>query len=301
MSGQLVLDGMPGLDLPEHQWTAPPDPAPGRAPVLHISCPEPAWLARPDMPPLLVTRARMERLARPPRAVRGWILDSDGFRHLGKHGRWTITAAEYAAQADEWMRRIGLLKAAAVQDWCCEQHICDRTRPYVSGLAGADLDRRGVIDQHQRLTIASYLELRKLAPRVPWMPVIQGWTAGQYRRHADMWEDAGVDLAAAPLVGLGSVCSRSGSQPSLIPISQLVRDLAERGVRLHAFGLKTTALPWMREHLVSVDSAACFKQARCQNMRAFPDCPHPGDCRNCPRWAAHWHRDLSDRDLVRAA
>jgi hypothetical protein len=43
------------------------------------------------------------------------------------------------------------------------------------------------------------------------MPVLQGWTAGDYWRCADRYDRAGVRLEDYPVVGLGSVCRHSRS------------------------------------------------------------------------------------------
>lgn len=291
------------LDLPPEEWIAPPDPEPGIAPLMHISSPEPSWLATQEFPQL-VTRSRLARLVRKlPRARRGWILDSDAYQHLQRNGTWTIPAEQYAAEADRWMRRIGRLKAAAVQDWPTEDEVLAATKARVISLWGPARFLPDYVRAHQEWTIESYLRLRSLAPYVPWMPVLQGRTPGEYLRHRQMWAEVGVDLTKHSLVGMGSLCKRSGSMLSFFQMALAIEELAHDGLRLHGFGLKTTALEHeeARKNLVSVDSGACFYAARRQRLRSHRDCPHPGDCRNCPRWAADWISDLADRGLVAAA
>ena len=75
-------------------------------------------------------------------------------------------ATENAAAVDRYARQAGQLDFAAPQDWMCEPHILART-----GLS---------IREHQERTIASYLELRSLAPDLPFIPVVQGWHLADY-------------------------------------------------------------------------------------------------------------------------
>ncbi|MBQ1165703.1 hypothetical protein KBZ21_47770, partial [Streptomyces sp. A73] len=72
----------------------------------------------------------------------------------------------------------------------------------------------------------------------PWMPVLQGWTLQHYLDCLAMYTDAGIDLAAEPRVGLGSVCRR----PATSEINEIVATLHSHGLRLHGFGVKTQGL-----------------------------------------------------------
>jgi hypothetical protein len=60
------------------------------------------------------------------------------------------------------------------------------------------------------------------------MPVVQGWRLADYLACAELYAVAGVDLAALPLVGLGSVCRRQ----STAEIAVIVGELARRGLKL---------------------------------------------------------------------
>ncbi|MBQ1164751.1 hypothetical protein KBZ21_43000, partial [Streptomyces sp. A73] len=64
---------------------------------------------------------------------------------------------------------------------------------------------------HQQRTVDNLIELRTLAPDIPWMPVLQGWTLQHYLDCLARYTDAGIDLAAEPIVGLGSVCRRQAT------------------------------------------------------------------------------------------
>src|SRR5262245_10177589 len=60
------------------------------------------------------------------------------------------------------------------------------------------------VAEHQARTVANYLELRSLAPELPFVPVLRGWSLGDYlHRCVELYERAGVNLAREPLVGVG--------------------------------------------------------------------------------------------------
>lgn len=123
-----------------------------------------------------------------------------------------------------------------------------------------------------------------------WIPVLQGWDADDYRIHELMYQDAGVDLAAAVRVGIGSICRR-GHLPDIV---EVVEQFADSGYRLHGFGVKTTALPLIGCHLRSADSMAWSFNARHSKIR-LPECTHGGDtCANCYRYAVHWRQRVLD-------
>jgi hypothetical protein len=124
-----------------------------------------------------------------------WALDSGGFSELSMFGEWQTDEGKYVGEVRRWRDEIGLLDWAAAQDWMCE--------PFILAKTGK------TIEQHQRLTVENYLTLRMLAPDLPFVPVLQGWTVpDDYLRHVDQYAQAGVDLFAIPRVGLGSVCRR---------------------------------------------------------------------------------------------
>ncbi|MBG0825862.1 hypothetical protein HS048_34835 [Planomonospora sp. ID91781] len=261
---------------------AAPGPAPPQSPArprLYVGAPDPSWLGRFDFP-MLVSRARLSRLVRKfPTAITEWMLDSSGYNHIRKHGRWVITAEQYAEEVQFWMEAIGRMVAAAPLDWMCEEDALRQTGKSISA--------------HQELTTANLLRLRELAPAVPWMPVLQGWRRSDYLRHIEMYAAAGIDLTREPRVGVGSICRRQNS----ISIALLIDELAELGLRLHGFGVKIGGLEMCGEKLMSADSAAWSDHARHQRDK-LPGCTH-ADCRNCPAYAAVWRDDLIDRGLVR--
>lgn len=175
------------------------------------------------------------------------FLDSGAFSWIAKFGTWANwPAADFAAFMAHACRILGTVEHAGIQDWMCEADMLART-----GLT---------VEEHQRRTVASYLELRKLAPQVPWVPTLQGHTLAEYLRCAQMYEDAGVRLRDQPLVGLGSVCRRSGS----LELVRLLRELAAAlpGVRLHGFGVKDEGVMASCLLLASIDSEAWSDRGR---------------------------------------
>jgi hypothetical protein len=147
----------------------------------------------------------------------------------------------------------------------------------------------GQVDpEHQRLTIDSYLELRALAPDVPWVPVLQGWHQLDYVQHVFLYRDAGVDLRALPVVGVGSICRRQATAEA----ESILGILQALGLRLHGFGLKLSGLPRCAQYLASADSMAWSFAAR-RLARPLPGCTHR-NCANCFRYAESWRSKVLD-------
>jgi len=170
---------------------------------------------------------------------------------------------------------IGGLAWAAPQDWMCEAGMLAKT-----GLKIAD---------HQRLTLDNYLELRGLAPDLPIVPVLQGWTLDDYLRHADAYQRAGVQLDRGELVGVGTLCRRQHTATACT----ILQRLAGLGLKLHGFGVKMQGLDAGGQYLASADSLAWSFQARCKRLR-LPGCSHR-TCSSCLRWALQWRERVLDR------
>jgi hypothetical protein len=97
-----------------------------------------------------------------------------------------------------------------------------------------------------------------LAPDLPWVPVLQGWTYGDYLSHVEQFDRAGVDLRALPVVGVGSVCRRQDTGM----VERLLHDLHGMGIRCHGFGFKLGGLRRSVKWLESADSMAWSFAAR---------------------------------------
>jgi hypothetical protein len=234
--------------------------------TFYLGAHHPAWLAQAGVP-LFVSRRRLEDRKTLPRAVAPWALDSGGFTELAMHGMWTVTPRDYVARVRLYADEIGSLDFAAPQDWMCEPVMLAKT-----GLTVAD---------HQQRTLDNYLELRALAPDLPFIPVLQGWAVYDYWRHVEQYAEAGVDLATLPRVGVGTVCRRQNTTVA----SLIFHSLAAEGLRLHGFGVKLTGLRDAGTCLVSADSMAW-------SFHATKEPPMPGHshkrCNNCLEFALDW-------------
>jgi len=88
-------------------------------------------------------------------------------------------------------------------------------------------------------------------------------------------------------VGLGSVCRRQATSQ----IAHLIGSLADRGIRLHGFGVKTSGLGRYVHDLRSSDSMAWSLDAR--RGRPLAGCPHRS-CANCLAYATRWRARMLD-------
>jgi hypothetical protein len=226
--------------------------------------------------PLFVSRRRLAEVKKPPRARTTWALDSGGFTELNLHGKWTLSAKQYAAEVKRWQRDIGNLAWAAVMDWMCEPFVLAKT-----GLT---------IAEHQRRTTDSFRELLQLEPGLPWATVLQGQREGDYLRHLEQYDRAGFDLRKQPIVGLGSVCRRQGTAEA----ERIIGTLTRLGLKVHGFGFKTFGLQNTWGVLTSADSMAWSLHAR--KRPALPGHKHKA-CNNCQVYALQWR----DRLLARCA
>jgi hypothetical protein len=265
--------------------------------IFYLTTHEPSWLwdGRADFP-LFVSRRRLARLKTLHRAVVPWALDSGGFTELSSYGRWTISPHQYVAEVARYAHEIGTMQWAAPTDWMCEPAIIHGGQVGRQHFPGTGLS----VDRHQALTTENYLQLCELWPAqsslpCPFIPVLQGWSAGEYERHCERYAAAGVNLATAPTVGLGSVCRRQNT----VSIGIITSWLASEGLRLHGFGVKTQGLSMYSVDLVSADSLAWSYDGR-RNP------PLPGhrhlNCANCVEYAAMWRDSmLASAGLAEAA
>jgi hypothetical protein len=240
--------------------------------MFYLGVHRPNWLAMAGVP-LFVSRRTLAPYRTLPRAIAPWALDSGGFSELTINGRWTVSARDYAADVRRFREEVGQLEWAAPQDWMCEHAMLKRT-----GLTVAE---------HQRLTIANYLELRAIAPDLPIIPVLQGWGLTDYWRHAEAYDAAGIDLAALPLVGVGTVCRRQNTTMATALLGSLKND----GLKLHGFGIKLQGLRAASGSLESADSMAWSYNARRNPPRE--ECSHM-NCANCLPFALEWRAKVTD-------
>lgn len=207
----------------------------------------PCWLRTVPFP-VFVSHVALRKYKRLPKRMPGaiWALDSGAFSEIKAHGRWMTEPEEYVAAVRRYRDEIGGLAWAAPMDWMCEPAMLART-----GLK---------VGEHQERTVASVLELRKLAPDLPFAPVLQGWDLRSYVDCVRLYEQARIDLASEPVVGLGSVCKRQGADE----IGRIVTVLADDfGLcNLHGFGVKAGGVSKYGGALASSDSMAWSFEGR---------------------------------------
>jgi hypothetical protein len=248
----------------------------------------PQWLGdeRFRHVPLFVSRRTLSTRKSFPRALGTWALDSGGFTELQLHGRWTIDARTYVGEVRRFRDEIGGMTWAAPQDWMCEPAILKGAK----GFKGTGLS----VEDHQRRTVENFLELRSIAPDLPFVPALQGWSVFDYWRCQDLYSAAGVDLAAEPLVGVGTVCRRQGTNEA----TQIMTSLASGGLKLHGFGFKVNGLRACGSSLTSADSLAWSLGARRDPPLPGHDLPGDGrrfghiNCANCATYALKWRAQL---------
>jgi hypothetical protein len=228
-----------------------------------------SWLRLVDFP-LFVSHRRFTRLKRLPVARADWALDSGGFTELSMFGEWRTSSADYVAAVRRYRDEVGRLAWASPQDWMCEPFMIAKT-----GLSVAE---------HQRRTVENYVRLRDMAPDLPFVPVLQGWTLDDYLACVEQYERAGVDLLAEHTVGVGSVCRRQHAAD----VAAIISELHSRGLRLHGFGVKTRGLRSYAPLLASADSMAWSFRGRHE-----PGCtPNHKTESNCMTFARAWRENV---------
>jgi hypothetical protein len=249
-----------GLD-PNDRWT------------FYLGTHETKWLGHATAP-LFISHRRLSLRKTLPRAMTRWALDSGGFTELAMHGRWLTTPDEYIDATRRYAAEIGRLAWAAPMDWMCEPAMLART-----GLTVAE---------HQHRTVTNFLELRNRAPELPYIPVLQGWTCADYERCAALYQAEGVDLTRQARVGVGSICRRQATRE----VEEIMWTLADIGLSLHGFGVKTRGLESIAGALTSADSMAWSYRAR--RDTPLPGCRHQR-CSNCIKYADRWRDRLLSR------
>lgn len=243
--------------------------------MFYLGAHHPHWLRLTSVP-LFVSRRRLKDRKSFPRAMGRWALDSGAFTEIKDFGTWTVSPEGYADEVRRISDGVGGMDWAAIQDWMCEPPMLART-----GLAVAD---------HQSLTVASFLDLTRIAPEINWIPVLQGWRKDDYLDHVEQYARAGVDLRSYDTVGLGSVCRRQATDE----FAAIVRALVACGLSLHGFGVKQHGLLSVAPLLKSSDSCAWSYRARRMKKPALDECiggSHK-NCANCLPYALDWRGRL---------
>lgn len=233
------------------------------------------WLKETEVP-LFISHRRLDRLKMhkhySPKAR--WCLDSGGFTELSLHGRWTTTPKQYVSAIHRYNESVGNMDWAAPQDAMCEPWILEKSKGWLGG----------TVEAHQLYTVENFLELRDIAPHIPFIPTLQGWDFDDYHAHIDLYASYGVDLASYPTVGLGSVCRRQSTDE----IGTIVKSLHAKGLRLHGFGVKMAGVVKYGNYLVSADSMAWSyggRNNKCNYTQRV-------SCANCLHYALEWRNKL---------
>lgn len=245
---------------------------------LFLGTHEPTWIGRSDAP-LFVSLERRDRFGR--RAARGgWALDSGGFTRLHQGG-WTTEPKEYLDQVYQLADRCPGMMWAAPQDWMCEPSAIKAT-----GLS---------VIEHQRRTVDNYVALAEMDERGLVIPVLQGYAPGDHERCVALYEQAGIDVRAEPVVGVGTICRRQATDE----IHSIIKALHDEGVSMHGFGVKIGGLSKYGPLLTSADSMAWSLAARWHTNHGHgalgSTCTHRC-CNNCFVWAHEWWESLVRRN-----
>lgn len=165
-------------------------------------------------------------------------LDSAGF----------VAAVHYGTYDWEPEQYLDLVEAMKPTFYCAMDYCCEKE------IAHSEAQRRLRVVETCRMygVLARAAEARGLPPPVP---VIQGWDASDYRRCIEL-----MPIARWPdLVGVGSVCRRhlTGAD-GLLAIFDAIDAVLPSHCRVHAFGVKSTALRllWNHPRFASSDSMA---------------------------------------------
>lgn len=237
--------------------------------IFYLGVHRPKWCEASAIP-LMISRNTLARMKNIPVSSCDLFLDSGGFTEVSLYGRWRCDARSFACEMRMYSDVLGRehVKHISPQDWMCEPFVLNKT-----GLS---------VEDHQRLTVDNYIELRSIAPDLPFVPVLQGWDIADYDAHVEMYARAGIDLQDYDLVGVGSVCRRQKMQSA----AAIIGMLSSYGLSLHGFGFKVTGLGYASAGLASADSMAWSYGARYNPP--LPGCAHR-NCANCWKYAEQWY------------
>lgn len=210
----------------------------------------------------------------------GLCLDSAGFVAASRYGGFPWTIADYvtlaAAHPFRWW---------ASADYCVEAEIA--------------ADRDEITDRISR-TIRANRDCWRLGNDYgiaeTMMPVIQGRNPADYERCADALSGL---LRPSALLGVGSMCRRDIHGPEgLIAVIDHLDRVLPAGIRLHAFGVKGTALPFLLPYshrVASIDSQAYGVGARRAAMRSGISKTDMFVANHLEQWVAGQRHRLTER------
>lgn len=243
------------------------------------------WIGKANYP-LMVSHGRLRTRKSFRAALDEVIIDSRGFTELQQNGGWTFDEYEYVGHLVRYNRGVGKIQWASPMDWMCEPAVIHGGTYKGVKFAGTGLS----VVEHLRRTVANGKKLAMISAETEDCPKIikslQGDTIDDYLLCWKMYEDAGIDLLAEPVVGLGSTCRRESTHE----VREIVEELTGRGLRLHGYGTSIGGVKMYGHLLTSADSFSWSYGAR----RRGGMCPH-GTVkweRNCPEWAGAWRGQI---------
>ena len=174
------------------------------------------------------------RIRRPPADhISALTIDSGGFTAAKRWGCYPWTREQYVEFIRQEIRDIPLTFCASM-DYACEREV----------------NRETFATNRERIrqTIENEMQLRALAPDLPWLGVLQGNTLDERLFDVRCRRRLGLIF---PLMGIGSICGRRASEAATV-IRSYRRWLP--GVRYHAFGLDCRTLDGRDDVAAAVQS-----------------------------------------------
>jgi hypothetical protein len=225
-----------------------------------------------EIPLFISHRVLKERKKKPFNPRSPVAIDSGGFSELSLYGEWRTTPSEYIETLTR-MEGLNLkIDWAASQDWMVEDIMLSKTGK--------------TILEHQELTVRNFIELYDSETGFEFVPTIQGQTLEQYRHHVGMYRERGFDLKRLNRVGVGSVCRRESTRE----IEFIMSNLANDGLSIHGFGVKSGGMKRYAQHLKSADSLAWSFNARVRKeyCQVHQENHTTKNCANCFHYAVEW-------------
>lgn len=208
-----------------------------------------------------------------------WALDSAGFTAMmlwKSKGKQAGMAGVFPWTYAQYVELVGLTSRAwwSQPDMCTEPELANSREELDFRINGTATLLEGtlrvVYDWHNQMARQGWSEgaIANMLP--PPVPVLQGWRVEDYQRSLDMmlqvWERWEPWLQKPALIGIGSVCRRSLSDPSfgLHAILAGLEAMVPKGSKLHMFGVKGSALSQLKmlPFIGSADSMAYDFSAR---------------------------------------
>lgn len=291
----------------------------------------PGWLGRVSVP-LFVSRRRLADMVTLPRARGRWALDSGGFSELQMFGAWQTTPEQYVSEVRHYIREIGNLDWAAIQDWMCEPQVINglvkRRNPKAKRKPAIDLAQwkrwvRSLIRDGvaPRGILRTYYTALALGPDAVVIFHGTGLSIQEHQRRTVRsyltlrglapeipWAPVLQGWELADYIRHLEMYRAAGVDLWRMPIVGLgsvcrrqhteeaeivVRYLAGLGLRIHGFGFKVLGLLRVADALTSSDSLAWSYAAR--NDPPLPDCEGHKNCANCIRYALRWYDEVHAR------